>query len=40
MRNTQNIKTTVLCLLNGKRVRVKKAEVVDVQEQFTLGGGD
>jgi len=29
----------VISLLDGKQVRIKKAEVADVQEQYVLGGG-
>lgn len=32
-------KTIVISLLDGKQVRIKKAEVADVQEQYVLGGG-
>ena len=29
----------MISLLDGKQVRIKKAEVADVQEQYVLGGG-
>lgn len=32
-------KTIVISLLDGKQIRIKKAEVADVQEQYVLGGG-
>lgn len=35
----RKFKTTVINLLGGKQRRIEKAEVVDIQEQFTLGGG-
>lgn len=35
----RKFKTTVINLLDGKQRRIEKAEVVDIQEQFTLGGG-
>lgn len=35
----RKFKTTVISLLGGKQRRIEKAEVVDIQEQFTLGGG-
>ena len=35
----RKFKPTVINLLGGKQRRIKKAEVVDIQEQFTLGGG-
>ena len=34
----RKFKTTVINLLGGKQRRIEKAEV-DIQEQFTLGGG-
>lgn len=36
----RKFKTTVINLLGGKQRRIEKAEVVDIQEQFTLGGLD
>ena len=35
----RKFKTTVLHLLSGKRVRIKKADVVAVHEQAVIGGG-
>lgn len=35
----RKFKTTVINLLGDKQRRIEKAEVVDIQEQFTLGGG-
>lgn len=35
----RKFKTTVINLLGNKQRRIEKAEVVDIQEQFTLGGG-
>lgn len=32
-------KTIVIQTIAGKQVRIKKAEVADVQEQYVLGGG-
>lgn len=32
-------KIIVISLLDGKQIRIKKAEVADVQEQYVLGGG-
>ena len=35
----RKFKTTVINLLGGKQCRIEKAEVVDIKEQFTIGGG-
>lgn len=35
----RKFKTTVLNLLSGKRVRIKKADVVAIHEQLSIGGG-
>lgn len=35
----RKFKTTVIRLLGGKPRRIEKAEVADIQEQYTLGGG-
>ena len=32
-------KTIVIQTIAGKQIRIKKSEVADVQEQYTLGGG-
>lgn len=34
----RKFKTTVINLLGNKQRRIEKAEVVDIQEQFTIGG--
>lgn len=35
----RKFKTTVIRLLGGKSRRIEKAEVANIQEQYTLGGG-
>lgn len=35
----RKIKSMVISLISGKARRIIKAEVADIQEQYTLGGG-
>lgn len=35
----RKIKSMVINLISGKTRRIIKAEVADIQEQYTLGGG-
>lgn len=35
----RKIKSMVISLISGKTRRIIKAEVADIQEQYTLGGG-
>lgn len=35
----KQVKSFALHLLSGKKVRLIKKEVVDVSEQYTIGGG-
>ena len=35
----RKFKTTTINTLDGKKIRIVKAEVADVQEQYTFGGG-
>lgn len=36
----RQFKTMKIHLLGGESCCIKKAEVADIQEQYTLGGGD
>ncbi len=36
----RKFKTTVLNLLSGKRIRIKKADVVAIHEQVNIMGGN
>lgn len=39
MKQKRKTISTVINTISGRKIRILKAEVADVQEQYTLGGG-
>lgn len=39
MKQKRKAISTVINTISGRKIRILKAEVADVQEQYTLGGG-